>query len=93
MERPMDRGIETFQMVVGWTFTRRTRISIQAFKSMQSTNGNSGSGWIELILAEARDLTAADLRGTSDPYVRVQYRNIKKKQSSAQEYFNDPMIT
>ncbi|KAF6158312.1 hypothetical protein GIB67_022392 [Kingdonia uniflora] len=46
---------------------------------MQSTNGNSGSRWIELILVEARDLTAADLRGTSDPYVRVQYRNMKKK--------------
>ncbi|KAF6138306.1 hypothetical protein GIB67_001456 [Kingdonia uniflora] len=60
---------------------RRTGISIQAyaFKSMQSTNGNSGSGWIELILVEARDLTAADLRGTRDPYVRVQYRNMKKK--------------
>ncbi|GAB4851993.1 AT3g18370/MYF24_8 [Ancistrocladus abbreviatus] len=39
----------------------------------------SGNGWIELILIEARDLVAADLRGTSDPYVRVQYGNMKRK--------------
>ncbi|KAF6154683.1 hypothetical protein GIB67_000567, partial [Kingdonia uniflora] len=37
----------------------------------ESMNGNSGSGWIELILVEARDLTAADLRETSDPYVKL----------------------
>ncbi|XP_058088703.1 uncharacterized protein LOC131235526 isoform X2 [Magnolia sinica] len=39
----------------------------------------SGNGWIELVLIEAKDLVAADLRGTSDPYVRVQYGNIKKR--------------
>lgn len=37
------------------------------------------NGWIELVLIEARDLIAADLRGTSDPYVRVQYGNLKKR--------------
>ena len=43
-----------------------------------STTG-SGSGWIELVLIEAKELVAADLRGTSDPYVRVQYGNLKKR--------------
>jgi hypothetical protein len=37
------------------------------------------NGWIELVLIEARDLIAADLRGTSDPYVRVTYGNLKKR--------------
>ncbi|XP_010549122.1 PREDICTED: extended synaptotagmin-1 [Tarenaya hassleriana] len=40
----------------------------------------SGKGLIELVLVEARDLVAADLRGTSDPYVRVHYGD--KKQST-----------
>jgi Ca2+-dependent lipid-binding protein len=47
-----------------------------------STTGStigSGSGWIELVLIEAKELVAADLRGTSDPYVRVQYGNLKKR--------------
>ena len=39
----------------------------------------SGNGWIELVLIEGRDLVAADLRGTSDPYVRVHYGNYKKR--------------
>ncbi|XP_020592907.1 synaptotagmin-5 [Phalaenopsis equestris] len=37
------------------------------------------AGWVELVLIEARDLIAADLRGTSDPYVRVHYGNLKKR--------------
>lgn len=44
-----------------------------------SRGSNSGNGWIELVLIEAKDLIAADLRGTSDPYVRVQYGNLKKR--------------
>ncbi|KAK1268168.1 hypothetical protein QJS04_geneDACA017663 [Acorus gramineus] len=32
----------------------------------------------KVVLIEAKDLIAADLRGTSDPYVRVHYGNIKK---------------
>jgi len=28
---------------------------------------------------EARDLIAADLRGTSDPYVRVNYGSLKRR--------------
>jgi hypothetical protein len=39
----------------------------------------SFNGWIELVLVEAKDLIAADLRGTSDPYVRVQYGSLKKR--------------
>ena len=38
----------------------------------------SGNGLIELVLIEARDLVAADIRGTSDPYVRVHYGSIKR---------------
>ncbi|XP_045820393.1 synaptotagmin-5-like [Trifolium pratense] len=37
------------------------------------------NGWIELVLIEGRGLIAADLRGTSDPYVRVNYGNLKKR--------------
>lgn len=48
-----------------------------------STSFSQGShspanGWIELVLIEARDLIAADLRGTSDPYVRIHYGNLKR---------------
>ncbi|KAI6674210.1 hypothetical protein NL676_002116 [Syzygium grande] len=39
----------------------------------------SGNGWVELVLIEGRDLIAADLRGTSDPYVRVNYGNLKRR--------------
>ncbi|XP_058193725.1 synaptotagmin-5-like [Rhododendron vialii] len=43
-----------------------------------STSG-SINGWIELVLIEARDLVAADIRGTSDPYVRIHYGNRKRR--------------
>lgn len=45
----------------------------------QGSTTGSGSGLIELVLIEAKELIAADLRGTSDPYVRVQYGNLKKR--------------
>lgn len=48
-------------------------------QSAQNPASSSGSGWIELVLIEGRDLVAADMRGTSDPYVRIQYGNKKKK--------------
>ncbi|KAL3512244.1 hypothetical protein ACH5RR_024961 [Cinchona calisaya] len=41
-------------------------------------NGSSTNGWVELILIEGKDLVAADLRGTSDPYVRIHYGNLKR---------------
>ncbi|KAG5035026.1 hypothetical protein JHK87_009936 [Glycine soja] len=48
---------------------------------VEDQEGSRGStnGWIELVVIEARDLIAADLRGTSDPYVRVNYGNSKKR--------------
>lgn len=60
------------------------RIEIEPIKndhnnSMQSSSSKAGAGWIELVVIEASDLVAADLRGTSDPYVRVQYGNKKKR--------------
>ncbi|BAT72781.1 C2 and GRAM domain-containing protein [Vigna angularis] len=45
----------------------------------QEGSRNSANGWIELVVIEARDLIAADLRGTSDPYVRVNYGNLKRR--------------
>jgi len=42
-------------------------------------NSPSRAGTVELVLIEATDLVAADLRGTSDPYVRAQYGNLKKR--------------
>ncbi|KAG9448930.1 hypothetical protein H6P81_008895 [Aristolochia fimbriata] len=64
--------------------TGELRLQIEAVKtegfegSLRSMK-TQGTGWIELVLIEAKDLVAADLRGTSDPYVRVQYGNIKKR--------------
>ncbi|NP_001345470.1 Synaptotagmin-5 [Zea mays] len=60
------------------------RLEIEAIKndhnnSLQSSSSKAGSGWIELVIIEARDLVAADLRGTSDPYVRVHYGSKKKR--------------
>ncbi|KAG2595919.1 hypothetical protein PVAP13_5KG117400 [Panicum virgatum] len=60
------------------------RLEIEPIKNdhnntMQSSSSKAGAGWIELVVIEARDLVAADLRGTSDPYVRVQYGNKKKR--------------
>uniref|UniRef100_A0A5B6ZN48 Synaptotagmin-5-like n=1 Tax=Davidia involucrata TaxID=16924 RepID=A0A5B6ZN48_DAVIN len=52
---------------------------IDDFERSRGSNIGSGNGWIELILIEAKDLVAADLRGTSDPYVRVHYGNMKRR--------------
>lgn len=46
---------------------------------MQNSATRYGFSWIELVLIEAKDLVAADRRGTSDPFVRVQYGNTKKQ--------------
>lgn len=40
---------------------------------------NSKGGLIELVIIEGRDLVAADIRGTSDPYVRVHYGNERRR--------------
>ncbi|CAN0902298.1 SYT5 [Linum grandiflorum] len=57
------------------------RLLIEAVKveDEASKSSMSSGGWIELVIIEARDLIAADLRGTSDPYVRVQYGSLKRR--------------
>ncbi|XP_068638088.1 uncharacterized protein [Aristolochia californica] len=64
--------------------TGELRLQIEAVNSdgsegSQRSMKSQGNGWIELVLIEAKDLVAADLRGTSDPYVRVHYGNMKKR--------------
>lgn len=54
-------------------------VRVDDFDGSRGSTIGSGSGWIELILIEAKDLVAADLRGTSDPYVRAHYGNLKKR--------------
>ncbi|XP_062117124.1 synaptotagmin-5 [Humulus lupulus] len=54
-------------------------VRVEDFEGSRGSSKGSGNGWIELSLIEAKDLIAADLRGTSDPYVRVQYGNLKKR--------------
>ncbi|XP_057472907.1 uncharacterized protein LOC130761430 isoform X1 [Actinidia eriantha] len=56
------------------------RLQIAAVK-IEDYEGSMGSsnGLIELVLIEARDLVAADIRGTSDPYVRVHYGSMKRR--------------
>ncbi|XP_020220786.1 synaptotagmin-5 isoform X2 [Cajanus cajan] len=56
----------------------RLKIEVVRGDDQEGSRG-SVSGWIELVVIEARDLIAADLRGTSDPYVRVNYGNQKKR--------------
>ncbi|XP_061345008.1 uncharacterized protein LOC133290881 [Gastrolobium bilobum] len=60
----------------------RLIIEVVRVDDLEGSKGSalgSGNGWIELVLIEARDLVAADLRGTSDPFVRVDYGNLKKR--------------
>lgn len=62
--------------------TGEVRLKIEKQKQEKDTENSlaeTGNGWIVLVLVEARDLIAADWRGTSDPYVRVQYGNLKKR--------------
>ncbi|ERN03977.1 extended synaptotagmin-1 isoform X1 [Amborella trichopoda] len=68
----------------------RLQIEASVFEYNDSQKGTTGSvsGWIELVLIEARDMIAADWRGTSDPYVRVQYGNIKKRTKVVQKTLN-----
>ncbi|KAJ4960703.1 hypothetical protein NE237_020613 [Protea cynaroides] len=56
------------------------RLQIEAVRNDdQGAMSGSRNGWIELVIIEAKDLIAADLRGTSDPFVIVQYGNMKKR--------------
>ncbi|XP_059644013.1 uncharacterized protein LOC132285804 [Cornus florida] len=54
-------------------------LRIDDYEGSRGSNIGFGNGWIELVLIEAKDLVAADLRGTSDPFVRVQYGNMKRR--------------
>ncbi|KAG6589542.1 Synaptotagmin-5, partial [Cucurbita argyrosperma subsp. sororia] len=60
------------------------RLLIEALKAddyegSRGSNTGSNNGWIELVIIEAKDLVAADIGGTSDPYVRVHYGDMKKR--------------
>ncbi|KAK9271487.1 hypothetical protein L1049_001846 [Liquidambar formosana] len=73
----------------------RPQIEVRNDESEVSRGATAGSGnaWIELVLIEAKDLIAADIRGTSDPYVRVHYGKLKTKtkvrlKSSLNPYWN-----
>ncbi|XP_073298819.1 synaptotagmin-5-like isoform X2 [Primulina huaijiensis] len=61
------------------------QLQIEAVKVADTENSkgshasSSANSWIELVLIEARDLVAADLRGTSDPFVSVNYGNLKRR--------------
>ncbi|XP_075508656.1 uncharacterized protein LOC142545378 isoform X1 [Primulina tabacum] len=60
------------------------QLQIEAVKVDDNENSKGSlatlaHGLIELVLIEAKDLVAADLRGTSDPYVRVHYGNMKRR--------------
>lgn len=57
------------------------RLQIEAVRGEENEGSRlaSGNGWIELVIIEARDLVAADLRGTSDPYVSIQYGDQRRK--------------
>lgn len=54
-------------------------VRVEDYEGSRGSTMASANGWIELVLIEGKDLIAADLRGTSDPYVRVQYGNLKKR--------------
>ncbi|KAI3802293.1 hypothetical protein L1987_30423 [Smallanthus sonchifolius] len=55
------------------------RLEIEMVTINDYHHTGSESGLIELVVIEGRDLVAADIRGTSDPYVRVQYGNLKRR--------------
>lgn len=64
------------------TDTGEIRLVIKAVRSqsnVKSKSSTSTNGMLELVLLEARHLVAADLRGTSDPFVSVHYGNQKKR--------------
>ncbi|KZV19447.1 extended synaptotagmin-3-like [Dorcoceras hygrometricum] len=54
-------------------------VKVADTENSKGSHGSSANSWIELVLIEARDLVAADLRGTSDPFVSVHYGNLKRR--------------
>lgn len=63
--------------------TGEVRLTIKAVNARsildKSKDSPPGNVMLELVLLEARDLVAADLRGTSDPFVSVHYGKQKKR--------------
>ncbi|KAJ8753698.1 hypothetical protein K2173_026374 [Erythroxylum novogranatense] len=69
------------------------RLQIEAVRidNSEVTKGSgagSNNGWIELVVVEAKDLIAADVGGTSDPFVTVQYGNLKKRTKVVEKTLN-----
>lgn len=54
-------------------------VRIEDNEGSKGLHGSAANGLVELVLIEGRDLFAADLRGTSDPYVRIHYGNLKRR--------------
>ncbi|XP_073047805.1 uncharacterized protein [Primulina eburnea] len=54
-------------------------VKVADTENSKGSHGSSANSWVELVLIEARDLVAADLRGTSDPFVSVHYGNLKRR--------------
>ncbi|XP_075522866.1 synaptotagmin-2-like isoform X1 [Primulina tabacum] len=54
-------------------------VKVADTENSKGAHASSANSWIELVLIEARDLVAADLRGTSDPFVSVNYGNLKRR--------------
>eukprot|EP00250_Pteridium_aquilinum_P006892 c16719_g1_i2 orf=702-3128(-) len=63
--------------------TGEVRLTIKAIRAQSKLNKSEATtpagGTLELVLLEARDLVAADLCGTSDPFVSVHYGKQKKR--------------
>ncbi|KAG5022094.1 hypothetical protein JHK85_018436 [Glycine max] len=69
----------------------RLQISIRA-DDQEGSRGSGlglGNGWIELVLIEGRGLVAADVRGTSDPFVRVIYKTLNPQWNQTLEFPDD----
>lgn len=54
-------------------------VRVEDNEGSKGLHGSTANGLVELVLIEGRDLFAADLRGTSDPYVRIHYGNLKRR--------------
>lgn len=54
-------------------------VRIEDNEGSKGLHRSAANGLVELVLIEGRDLFAADLRGTSDPYVRIHYGNLKRR--------------
>ncbi|XP_057749904.1 synaptotagmin-4-like [Arachis stenosperma] len=84
LEGLVDSSVKDVWIPLEGVSSGELRLKIEVVKvndqeGSRDTASSSQKGWIELVVIEARDLIAADLRGTSDPFVRVDYGNLKKR--------------